>query len=256
MKTKSANIMVIIGILVILLGAGNAWYQYQLNHSPLDTVDTSLQSLDQSNAYIPMVQPQDGSAAPTLALRPDSLYQDPRDTPEYSSDPGLSPGQTATAVTPEVPVGMVPDRLVIPAIYLDAPVVPIHFKTIVYLDKTFQQWIAPNEYAAGWQDTSALIGLPGNTVFNGHHNAYGKVFQDLLKLQIDDFIMVYSGEHVFTYQVKARMLLPERYQPIEVREDNARWIMPSNDERITLVTCWPADSNNGRVIIVAYPVHN
>lgn len=40
---------------------------------------------------------------------------------------------------------------------------------------------------------------------------------------------------------------------VDVRMDNARWILPSTDERLTLVTCWPAKSNTHRLIIVASP---
>jgi sortase A len=50
------------------------------------------------------------------------------------------------------------------------------------------------------------------------------------------------------------MILPEKYQEIDVRMDNARWILPSDDERLTLVTCWPATSNTHRLIIVARPL--
>jgi LPXTG-site transpeptidase (sortase) family protein len=39
-----------------------------------------------------------------------------------------------------------------------------------------------------------------------------------------------------------------------VRQANARWIGPFNDERLTLVTCWPYTNNTHRVIVVAKPV--
>ena len=99
-----------------------------------------------------------------------------------------------------------------------------------------------------------MLGLPGNTVLNGHHNAYGKVFKDLVTLEIGDAINIFSGSQEFHYLVVAKMLLPERFAPLSKRLENARWIEPSTDERITLITCWPADSNTHRVVIVAIPV--
>ncbi|HID54608.1 MAG TPA: sortase, partial [Anaerolineae bacterium] len=36
----------------------------------------------------------------------------------------------------------------------------------------------------------------------------------------------------------------------------AEWIMPTEDERITLVTCWPYTDNTNRLIVVAQPVEN
>jgi len=38
-----------------------------------------------------------------------------------------------------------------------------------------------------------------------------------------------------------------------VRRQNARWIAPTTDERLTLVTCWPYTGNSHRLIIVAKP---
>jgi sortase A len=63
--------------------------------------------------------------------------------------------------------------------------------------------------------------------------------------------MVFSGTHLFTYQITNKMILPEMYEPLDVRVKNAQWIMPSNDERLTLITCWPYESNTHRLIIVA-----
>jgi hypothetical protein len=42
-------------------------------------------------------------------------------------------------------------------------------------------------------------------------------------------------------------------ESLEIRLDNGRWILPTEDERLTLVTCWPEDSNSHRLIIVAVP---
>jgi sortase (surface protein transpeptidase) len=52
------------------------------------------------------------------------------------------------------------------------------------------------------------------------------------------------------------MLIPERFTPIEERIANAAWIMPSEDVRLTLITCWPPDSNTARIVIVAFPIDN
>jgi sortase A len=41
---------------------------------------------------------------------------------------------------------------------------------------------------------------------------------------------------------------------LEVRLANAEWIKATEDERITLITCWPYESNTHRVVVVAVPV--
>jgi LPXTG-site transpeptidase (sortase) family protein len=182
----------------------------------------------------------------------DSVNPTPATTPIVISDEGDA---FESASLPQ-PVGLIPDRLVISRINLDAPIIPVSYKTIDLGDQVYHQWLTPEEYAVGWHASSSMLGLPGNTVLNGHHNAHGMVFKDLVNLEIGDVVSVYSGSQEFRYQVVANMLLPERFESLSYRMENARWIEPSSDERITLITCWPADSNTYRVVVVALPIGN
>ncbi len=74
--------------------------------------------------------------------------------------------------TPTPPHGWIPQRIVIPAIRLDTPVVPVGFHEIRIGDQTVRVWETPNFFAAGWHRTSAPLGVPGNTVLNGHRNIH------------------------------------------------------------------------------------
>lgn len=148
----------------------------------------------------------------------------------------------------------IPDKIVIPSINLMAPVVISDFNTTKIEGETFGQWVAPSKFAAGWQPDSALIGESGNIVINGHHNEYGEVFGNLVDVNVGDIIIVYSGNSKMEFVVSNRMILAERFQPAEVRLDNARWLARTDDVRLTLVTCWPKESNTHRLIIVARPI--
>jgi sortase A len=179
------------------------------------------------------------------------------------SDPGTAKptegqGESSPQVVPITPApgpAEIPIRLVIPSIGLDAPVIPAKTKSIKAAGgQEYQQWQAPDEFAAGWHDSSALLGQTGNIVLNGHHNVYGKVFSRLVDLKEGDLIIVYSADKTYEYSITNKMILPERNQQLDVRMDNARWILPSADERLTLITCWPAANNTHRLIIVAKPL--
>ncbi len=176
----------------------------------------------------------------------------PTSTIQTDENSFLVPG-TPQATSVPADVALVPDRIVIPAIQLDAKIVPAGYQLVQVDGQVFQQWDAPDEYAAGWQQTSAMLGVPGNTVLNGHHNIYGMVFGRLVDLSVGDAIQVYSGSTVFDFVVTNKMILPERDEPLAVRMDNARWLLPTTDERLTLITCWPQWSNTHRLIIVAKP---
>jgi sortase A len=155
---------------------------------------------------------------------------------------------------PTPPPSEEPTRIVIPAIDLDAPV---HLAETYFVEmggEYYQQWLAPDEFAVGWHTESARLGEPGNTVLNGHNNIYGEVFRYLTELSVGDTILVYGQEAVYKYRITNHMILPEKYQQLDVRMNNAQWILPSQDERLTLITCWPYESNTHRLIIVAEPV--
>lgn len=151
---------------------------------------------------------------------------------------------------------LIPSRIAIPSINLDAPVLSADFHQQQIGEDYFGLWEAPDSFAAGWHPDSALLGEIGNTVINGHHNINGMVFQNLVNLNIGDKIIVFAGDRAFTYTVNNRLILPELYIDVEERRKNARWLSKSDDERLTLVTCWPANSNTHRLIIVAEPVRS
>ncbi len=192
----------------------------------------------------------------------------PTRTPAATSTPApsLSPSPTPTTAasdtpTPTAPIRRtprppVPQRIVIPAIDVDAPVQPVGWHTIEIDGQTFGQWDVPDGYAAGWHNTSAPLGQPGNTVLNGHHNIEGEVFGKLIDLEPGDTIYLQGGGRTRRYTVAQIMTLQERWRTPEERLENARWIQPGDDERLTLVTCWPRTGNSHRLIVVALPAED
>ncbi len=152
------------------------------------------------------------------------------------------------------PVEGIPERLVIPSIALDAPIVPTGYRVVSIGGRRYREWLAPDLYAAGWHPTSAQAGMPGNMVLSGHNNIAGSVFRRLVDVRIGDRIWIHTRDRVFLYEVAEQHILLERGQPLQVRQANARWIGPFPDERLTLVTCWPPWSNSHRLIVVARPV--
>jgi LPXTG-site transpeptidase (sortase) family protein len=148
----------------------------------------------------------------------------------------------------------IPDRILIDAIGLNAPVVPVGEHPLKLGGKVYSQWDVPGYFAAGWQQNSASLGQPGNTVLDGHHNTDGEVFRYLVKLKPGDRVTLEAQGRRFHYIVVQTMTLPERDQPIQVRLNNARWILPTDDERVTLITCWPYTTNTYRLVVIALPL--
>jgi sortase A len=66
---------------------------------------------------------------------------------------------------------------------------------------------------------------------------------------------LWAGDEMRLYQVAETLILPERDQPLEVRLANAQYIQPTDDERLTLITCWPYEDNSHRAVVIARPIH-
>ena len=182
-------------------------------------------------------------------------------TPVSTSVPKASQGSTtpepptpAPSPTPVPPAQEPPVRIVAPAIELDAKVLPMGWEMVDREEGVMSEWKVPKR-AAGWHMNSALPGHGDNVVLSGHHNIQGKVFRYVVDLEPGDEITLYSEGIPYTYYVTEKYILKEVGMPLEVQRRNAQWIMPTGDERLTLVTCWPYEwpGNSHRVIVVARP---
>lgn len=167
--------------------------------------------------------------------------------------PSLAAADLAPRLAARPPLPNQPTRLVIPRISLDAPVAAIGLEMVRNNGESYLQWAVPNAPVAGWHDSSARLGQGGNVVLNGHHNIYGEVFRDLARLEVGDEVVVYAGEAAYRYQVSQVERLRESGEADAVRLENARWMEPTTDERLTLISCWPYTGNSHRLVVVAKP---
>lgn len=185
--------------------------------------------------------PATETPAPAAPLEATAQPAMPSSTAGLSADEALTPPR-------------IPTRIVIPALGVDAEVVPVRpdMQRVDGVERPV--WGIPPAHQAGWHEGSAPLGQRGNTVINGHNWPQQAVFRDLYRIEPGDVITLYSGSMAFVYQVAEVLLLPEANQPLAVRQENARYIAPTADERITLVTCHPYGSLAYRLIVIARPV--
>jgi len=178
-------------------------------------------------------------------------------SPAQPSSPetaAVAPARTeAVAAAPDQDQAALPDRLEIPSIDLDTPVIELGWHEAQANDGAiFSEWNVA-EYAAGWHKNSALPGQPGNIVLSGHNNILGAVFKELDQLRAGDEAVVWAGGVRHTYRVEQVLIVPEKYASSKQRAENAKWINQFDDDRLTLVSCWPRNNNTHRIIVVARP---
>jgi sortase A len=212
--------------------------------------------LTQPTELLPTPLPFDASASSSALLSQSAGDQNPVLLPESP----ISSNQTNNSQNNLSKLGLggaqltQPFRLVIPDLYIDAPVRPVGTKYAEVGRDGYLQWNVPNDYAVGWHESSAVLGQPGNTILNGHNNVHGAIFRNLAGLDLGAEIVLYDAEDSHTYQVTQRELFEEDGQSLNVRLANARWMLPTSDERITIISCWPNATNTHRIVVIAHPV--
>jgi sortase A len=191
----------------------------------------------------------------TTVQQPPERLPAPGATAVAPSPAAVSTPVAAAVSAPEPPATGQPDRLVIPKINLDVPVVDVGWTIVERPDRRYTEWETADN-AAGRHINSARPGEQGNVVLSGHHNTKGEVFRAISDLQLA------AGDPVYLYDQAGQRftyVVDEVTDPplVEVgatdaqRLSNARYIQPTEDARVTLVTCWPYWSNTHRVVVVA-----
>ncbi len=152
--------------------------------------------------------------------------------------------------------GMPPTRLLIPVLGLDTPVQAMGWKVIEDAKGVRSEWEVV-DFAAGHHINSAFPGEAGNVVLSGHNNIGGAVFQSVCVIGEpgvdfglgDEMILEdYSGRR-FIYQINGWRRLEEANASIAQRQENAQYLNPTTLPQLTLVTCWPPNSNTHRVVV-------
>lgn len=235
----TGNILIAVGLLM-LLGIGG-WYGY--------TQWSNEQFKQQlvSEFGPEALEPQVGTTpVPTEAV--------PTPLPDLSSRgiaagiPGLD--QKASARTDETP----PVRLVIPSVKIDSKIVAVTWSMIPAPGGGMKAEWQVADYAVGHHAGSANPGQrTGNVVLSGHVDYKGQVFKDLHKVNKGDEVIVYTEKGQYLYVVSDIKLVLEEGASEEQKRANARFMDPTPDPTLTMITCWPYGIDTHRLIVIAKP---
>jgi LPXTG-site transpeptidase (sortase) family protein len=138
-----------------------------------------------------------------------------------------------------------PVRVAIPRVDVDAKIVEVN------LDADGLIWAPMHQ--AGHYAPSAKPGEGDNIVIVGHVYR-GLVFNHLPHAKVGDEVLLHDVEgNTFNYKVDEIVLLPIEGASTEQLESNLEYVLPTADERLTLITCWPETSFTHRLIVIARP---
>lgn len=134
--------------------------------------------------------------------------------------------------------------LAIPTIGLNSSIVSVNYYTVTVQGRDYLEWEVDDNFI-GWHKVTAPLGQVGNTVLNGHSDAKGMVFSRLNEVKVGDTMLLNQTD---IYTITDRVIVREAGATIDERVANARWILPTDDSRLTLITCI---SGTNRLIVVA-----
>jgi sortase A len=120
-------------------------------------------------------------------------------------------------------------RIQIPAIGVDAPVVP---------GDSWEQLKKGVGQHVGTSDP----GQTGNVVLSAHDDAFGEIFRDLDRLQPGDQVLLYTAQQQYIYTVTGSQIV----EPTQVEVMNS-----TSDPTVTLISCYPYMVDNTRIVVFA-----
>lgn len=237
--------------------------------SPISKEETSGAGLSVQNTETALALTA-WPSPPPIITRPPTPSAAPRRVwtaspqPHSTALPTHTPAPTTTLKATEPPLtspvgsGQRPVRLVIPSLNLDVPVTEVGWDVILD-DGTWRSVWQTAEGSAGHHRNSANPGEVGNVVISGHHNTRGQVFRQVSEIGQpgasfdvgDDVILVTQDDERFSYTVIDWARFQEEGVTTEEQQDHATYLDATTEETVTLITCWPYESNTHRVVVVA-----
>ncbi len=172
----------------------------------------------------------------------------PTPAPTPVRDVGVSSGRIAD--WDAAGAGVAPERLVLPSLDLDLPVVPVG------VADDGQMEVPDDVDDTGWYQHGPVPGQPGNAVVAGHVDSRTQglgAFHRLVDLAVGDRVEVVAGDTTTTFEVTGRRLVDK--DTLEPRDLFRR----SGRPQLVLVTCGgefdgSVRSYRSNVVVVARPV--
>jgi len=211
-----------LGSISMLLGVAYGSLIGYLVHREQVSPSTQQMLVLKGGQQIPLTQPIN---APVVTA------PSPTRQPELPIEPRATP----TPPAPPAPLLLPPERIIIPRLDVDWPVV---LSTVDHL---------PQFKGVGWLMGSAFPGAPGNIVLYGHLGGPNGTFMRLHEVQPGDEFSVMSAGVEHRYRVRSSQ---------ETTPDDVRVMAPTSTATATLITCsgpWDpiAQTNVRRLIVIA-----
>lgn len=142
-------------------------------------------------------------------------------------------------------ISRVPQRLMIPALGVDAPIVLTENSEESVLQSALEKGVAFWPGSVSLEEKGTMVILGHSSAYPWYKGEYGSIFSLLNKLEENDEIFVFSAEKKYVYRVIGKEInLPENLN-IEKQE---------KEPILYLLSCWPVKTNWKRIAVKAVSI--
>lgn len=172
---------------------------------------------------------------------------------ELNGTPGPKVGDVLVPTVTPVPDDSPPIHLKIPSVGIDSEVVPVGWDMIPAKGGGIKPEWQVADFAVGHHAGSANPGQAGNVVLSGHVDYKGEVFRHLHEVNKGDLVTLYTEKGQYIYVVTDLRLVKEEGVSEATKRQNARFMDPTPDATLTMITCYPYGVDDHRFIAIAKP---
>ncbi len=243
------NLLIVAG-LAMLLGIAGWWgyTQYEVQQFLASAPDRGITI--EPTVDVAAVGSQPDHATPVAPTATATIVPALR---ELNGAAGPKVGESLVPTITPVPDNSPPIHLNIPSVGIDADVVPVAWDMIPAKGGGIKPEWQVADYAVGHHAGSANPGQVGNVVLSGHVDYKGEVFRNLHEVKKGDLVTLYTEKGQYIYVISDLRIVQEEGVSAQQKRQNARFMDPTADATLTMITCYPYGIDDRRFIAIAKP---
>jgi sortase A len=224
-----------IGAVVGLVVLGFALFN-GVNLLQEETAAAQAAAAAQLNASIPTLAPTPELTLANVVLPTGHIFQNQRPIFNFGEVPEAMLGVVANQIYLPMNVARAPVtddtplRLNVPRLNIDGPIVQ------------GVDWNALQQGIGMLPNGSLPRNNGDNVVLAAHNDIYGEIFRDLDQLEAGDELQIQTRSGIYTYSVRETLL---------VEPDDVHVMESQGTAMLTLISCYPYQVNNQRIVVYA-----
>lgn len=241
------NLLIVAG-LALLLGIAGWWgyTQYEIRQFEQEASKKGV-------VFEPTIVAGSSGSVEATAVPPTPTPAVIAELADLSGGQGPAVGEnlipTATPLADDSP----PIQLKVPSVGIDSEVVPVGWDMIPARGGGMKPEWQVADFAVGHHAGSANPGQVGNVVLSGHVDYKGEVFRNLHKVNKGDVVTLHTEKGQYIYVITDMRIVQEEGVSEEQKRQNARFMDPTPDATLTMITCYPYGIDTHRFIAIAKP---